>query len=39
MGKKPLKIVFFPWFYFAGEGDLCFDQSSGASNVERESVL
>gem|GEM_PF-5732605 len=31
-------MFFFSWFWIAGNGDLCFDRSSEASNVEREKL-
>jgi len=33
MRKKARRIVFFSWFSLAGDGDLCFDRSSGAPMV------
>jgi len=38
MRKKAVKKFFFSWFWFDGKGDLCFDRSSEASNVEREKL-
>jgi len=39
MVKKALNNVFFSWFWFHGKRDLCFDQSSEASNGERKNQL